>query len=242
MAAVFRVVTYNVHKCRGLDGKVRPERIAAILAELDADVIALQEVVRIPDLGQEADQALYLAERLGNYHLAFGANRDLRGGQYGNALLTRLPIASHRNYDISWRGRERRGVLRADLHLPSGEPLHVFNVHLGTRFFERRHQARRLLSPEILKARLKGHRVVVGDFNEWTRGLATRLLASDLRSVPVKQYVGRSRTYPGVLPVLHLDHMYHDSGLELKRFAVHRTRESLIASDHLPLLAEFLLN
>ena len=243
-----RIATYNVHKCRGMDRRVRPERIAEVVAELNADVVALQEVVRIPHAAPEDDQAAFIAGRLGEYQLCFGENRQFRGGAYGNAILSRLPVALSRNYDLTWKGRERRGCLRADVQVPSGlrrsDPgatcLHLFNVHLGTAFLERRFQGRRLLSLDVLRApELRGPRVVVGDFNEWTRGLATRLMAGEFESVDVRLHTGGRRTYPGMLPLLHLDHFYFDKHLRLIHFSLYRTRTSLLASDHLPMVAEF---
>src|SRR5919199_1713054 len=143
---VFRIVTYNVHKCRGLDRRVRPGRIAAVLRALNADVVALQEVLSVGGGAREADQARFIAEELG-YHYTVGENRRLRGGAYGNVVLSRRAPVHVRNYDITWRGRERRGCLRVDFAADEAQglpALHVFNVHLGTAFLERRHQAREL--------------------------------------------------------------------------------------------------
>jgi endonuclease/exonuclease/phosphatase family metal-dependent hydrolase len=237
---MLRIVTYNVHKCQGLDRRVRPARIASVLRELDADVIALQEVVSHAGADRaEMDQAKFIAGELG-YEYCLGENRKHRGAAYGNVILSRLPIQATENHDITWRGRERRGCLRVDLLVGESVLLHVFNVHLGTAFIERRHQARRLMSPEILNnAELRGARLVVGDFNEWTRGLASRLLASHFESADIRHHLRRARTYPGVLPLLHLDHIYYDRALELKSLALHKSRTSLIASDHLPLVADF---
>lgn len=241
-AASFRVATYNVHKCRGLDRRVRPERIAAVLRELDADLIALQEVISIGQRAPEDDQAGYIASCLDGYSCHFGENRRLRGGAYGNAVLSRLPVVLVRNYDLTWRSREARGCLRADVIIPGGAVLHLFNVHLGTAFLERRHQARRLLSLDVLRAQdLQGPRIVVGDFNEWTAGLASRLMADEFHTVDLLQYIRRRHTYPGLLPFMHLDHFYFDRHLALEGFALHRTRQSLIASDHLPMVAQFRL-
>jgi endonuclease/exonuclease/phosphatase family metal-dependent hydrolase len=236
---MLRIVTYNAHKCRGLDRRVRPERIIKVLGELDADVIALQEVLNVEGRERERDQARFIASALGmDYRI--GENRRLGGGAYGNVILSRLPIQATQNYDITWRGRERRGCLRADLRIEESVLLHVFNVHLGTAFIERRHQARRLVSPDILNnAELRGARLVVGDFNEWTRGLASRLLASHFESADIRHHLRRARTYPGVLPLLHLDHIYYDGALELKTLTLHKSRTALIASDHLPLVADF---
>lgn len=236
-----RIATYNVHKCQGLDRRVRPGRIVEVLRELGADVVALQEVVSVSGSVREADQARFIAEEMG-YGFCLGETRRLKGGAYGNVLLSRLPLRRSLNYDISVPGRERRGCLRADLELGSGSLLHVFNVHLGTAFLERRHQARKLVAEEILKSgELTGARLVLGDFNEWTRGLATKTLAAHLESAEPRVHMRRSRTYPGVLPFLHLDHIYFDPLLELRAMKLHRSRTALIASDHLPIVAEFRL-
>jgi endonuclease/exonuclease/phosphatase family metal-dependent hydrolase len=222
-----------------MDRRLQPQRIAEVLRDIEADVIALQEVVRLRDENPKHDQAEFIRSSLDDYELVFGDNGLHRGGRYGNALLSRIPIVNWKNYDLSWRHRERRGCLRADLRLANGRVLHLFNVHLGTAFFERRHQGRLLLGSEILKAELSGPRLVLGDFNEWTRGLTSRLLSADLEAIKLRQFARRSRTYPGVLPLLHLDHIYHDRSLVLEHFSVYRTRLSLIASDHLPLVADF---
>ena len=235
-----RIATYNVHKCRGMDRRLDAARIADVLAAVNADLVALQEVLSIPGAAPEDDQAQFIASRLAGYEVVFGENRRLRGGAYGNAILSRLPVRAVRNYDLTWRGRERRGCLRADVELEPGRLLHLFNVHLGTAFLERRFQGRRLLSLDVLKSpALAGPRVVVGDFNEWTRGLASRLMAGEFDSVDLRLHTGRRRSYPALLPVLHLDHFYFDRHLKLRTFKLHRTRQSLLASDHLPMVAEF---
>jgi endonuclease/exonuclease/phosphatase family metal-dependent hydrolase len=118
--------------------------------------------------------------------------------------------------------------------------VHIFNVHLGTSFFERRHQGRKLLSSEVLSdADHSGPRIVVGDFNEWTRGLVSRSMADAFESINLHSFMRYARTYPGILPLLHLDHFYYDKQLSLRSFRLHRSRTALIASDHLPLVAEF---
>ena len=236
-----RVVTYNVHRCRGMDRRIRPQRIVEVLGEISADVIALQEVLSIPDGRPEDDQARFIAEQLKLLHTV-GGTRRLRGGLYGNVILSRWPILATHNYDISVRGREQRGCLRADVEVAGSRLIHVFNVHLGTAYLERRHQGRRLIDEAILNHQeLAGPRLMLGDFNEWTRGLASRLLASHLVSADVRLHLPRSRTYPGVLPLLHLDHIYYEDSLQLEAMTLFRSRLSLLASDHLPLVADFQL-
>ena len=134
-------------------------------------MIALQEVHSVAGGKLEEDQARFIAEQLGGYNWQFGENRKLRNGVYGNVTLSRYPVRFVCNYDITWRGRERRGVLRTDIDVGAGRLLHVFNVHLGTSFLERRHQARRMCSVEVPhREDFRGPRVVVGDFNEGHEG------------------------------------------------------------------------
>jgi endonuclease/exonuclease/phosphatase family metal-dependent hydrolase len=238
----FRVVTYNVHKCRGLDRRVRPTRIVDVLREVNADIIALQEVVSVEEKTPEENQAHFIATALGlDYRL--GETRRLKGGAYGNVIISRLPIISTCNYDLSQPGREERGCLRADLEVHKSLTLHFYNIHLGTAYLERRRQARQLLDGDMLKnPGSTGMRIVLGDFNEWTRGLTTKLLSRHFESVDARLHLGRSRTYPGIMPFLHLDHVYFDRTLKLKGAALHRSRAALIASDHLPIIADFLLD
>jgi endonuclease/exonuclease/phosphatase family metal-dependent hydrolase len=227
-----RIATYNVHKCRGIDGRVRPERVASVIKALDADVVALQEIY--------GEQAEYLAGEL-KYAFCFGENRKLKTRPYGNATLSRLPFGAIKNYDLTHGTRERRGILRTDIQL-DGKTVHLFNVHLGTAFLERRYQGRELLSERILaQLGLTGPRVIVGDFNEWTRGLCTQLMSAQFAAGDLKRFRRSARTYPGFLPMLNLDHVYFDRHLDLQSLRLHRTRTALVASDHLPLLADFKL-
>jgi endonuclease/exonuclease/phosphatase family metal-dependent hydrolase len=119
----------------------------------------------------------------------------------------------------------------------NGRTLHVYNVHLGTAILERRHQAQRLATI-VSDRHVIGPKIILGDFNEWMRGLTTTLLSAKLKSVDLQQYMRRRRTYPGLFPILHLDHIYYDGPLEIEHIEVLRTRLSLVASDHLPLIAD----
>jgi endonuclease/exonuclease/phosphatase family metal-dependent hydrolase len=238
-APQIRVVTYNIHKCRGLDRRISPSRIAEVLRKLNADCIALQEVVRTGG-SDEGDQAQFIAESLKEYDVVFGPNRPLGKGDYGNATLSRLPVQYSENYNLTCAKLEPRGCLRTDLLLPNGGLLHFFNVHLGTGFTERRLQGAKLLSESLLRnAAHTGPRLIVGDFNEWSRGLTSKSMAQEFRSVDPREHQRRAKTYPGVLPMLHLDHIYYDHALELKKFRVVKTARALLASDHLPLVADF---
>ena len=110
-------------------------------------------------------------------------------------------------------------------------------MHLGTAFLERRHQAGRLTT--ILHDKRVGvPKIVLGDFNEWMKGLATSVLSERLQSIDLRTHLKRRRTYPGVFPVLHLDHIYYDGKVEVSKVELPRTRLALMASDHLPLVAD----
>ena len=200
-----RVATYNVHKCRGMDARTRPQRIASVLAPLDADVIALQEVVGASQ--RRPGQAAELGAALG-MGWVMAPTRHLRGALYGNVVLTRLPVKQHVQHDLSWKTCEPRGAQRVDLVIDEDHHLlHVYNVHLGTSLGERRVQADKLA--DLVHARRPlGPSVVLGDFNEWARGLATDILSSRLESIDLTKHLTRKRTYPGWFPLLHLDHIY----------------------------------
>lgn len=229
-----RIATYNVHRCRGLDGRTLPHRIAAVLAEIDADVVALQEVVGAS--AHRVGQAAELGAALG-MGWVMAPTRQLRGALFGNVVLTRLPVRQHHQYDLSWKTCEPRGAQRVDLGVDDFT-LHLYNVHLGTSLGERRYQAERLAGI-VHDRRIPGPKVVLGDFNEWARGLATDLLAERLQSIDLRSHLKRRRTYPGFFPILHLDHIYYEGKVEVTRVSLPENRLAKIASDHLPLVADF---
>ena len=228
-----RVATYNVHRCRGLDGRTRPDRIAAVLRATQADVIALQEVVGAGPRGGGHAEELGAALGMG---WVMAPARQLRGHHFGNAVLSHYPITHHLEHDLSWKTCEPRRLQRVDVAV-DGCTLHVYNVHLGTAILERRHQAQRLVHI-VTDRHVGGPKLVLGDFNEWMRGLATTLLSERLNSVDLRNHLRRRRTYPGLFPILHLDHIYYAGRLEVLGVELPRTRTSLVASDHLPLVAE----
>jgi endonuclease/exonuclease/phosphatase family metal-dependent hydrolase len=218
-----------------MDGRTRPQRTIDVLADIDADVVALQEVTGAgPGSGSHAEE---IGAALG-MGWVMAPVRQLRGHQFGNVVLTRLPVRQHVQYDLSWRTCEPRCCQRVDVGF-GDHILHFYNVHLGTAILERRHQAGRL-ADIVHDRRVHGPKLVLGDFNEWMKGLATALLSRRLQSIDLRAHLKRKRirTYPGFFPVLHLDHIYYEGEVEVMRVELCRTRRSLIASDHLPLVAE----
>ena len=216
-----------------MDGRTVPQRAVDVLAGLNADIIALQEVIGAGP--NDSGHAEEIGAALGMGWVMAPA-RQVRGHQFGNAVLSRLPIVQHLEQDLTWKTCEARRLQRVDVAV-DGHTLHVYNVHLGTAILERRHQARRLAAI-VSDRHVSGPKVVLGDFNEWMRGLVTTLLSEKLNSVDLRDHMRRRRTYPGLFPILHLDHIYYAGRLEILRIEVPRTRAALIASDHLPLVAD----
>jgi endonuclease/exonuclease/phosphatase family metal-dependent hydrolase len=236
-----RVVTYNIHKAVGLDRLKRPSRIVEVLRQVDADIVGLQEVVSIHGEKPEADQSRFIAEALG-FEYKMGITRCLAGGVYGNLILSRFPFLSARTFDLTCPGREERGCLHVDIAVTNDAVLHVYNVHLGTAYSERRRQARGVVRELVADLEQQsGARILLGDFNDWMQRLPTRLFSAHFAGEDIRLRLGRRSTYPGILPFLHLDHIYFDPELSLEGAALHRSRTALVASDHLPLVADFLL-
>lgn len=224
------VASYNIHRGIGLDGRRDLDRIVSVIAEIAPDVIGLQEVIREQG-ADHADQATYVADRLG-MSVVMGETRAHRGGLYGNAVLSRLPVVGSARCNLSWRTREPRGCLRVDLAV-DGTALHVFNAHFGLALRERRDQIELLVKFIGDSSSLAGPRVLMGDFNEWHLGPVTRELRREFSS-PIRRM---RRTHPAVFPLFALDRIYWDVELEGRNFHVHRSRLSRMASDHLPVVA-----
>ena len=229
-----RIATYNIHRSRGMDRRTMPSRIADVIRDMDADVVALQEVIGAGPAG--AGQAEEIGAALGMGWM-MASVRHLRNHLFGNVVLSRFPIVHHSQYDLSWRTCEPRGCQRADVDLGDGDALHIYNVHLGTAVLERRYQAPRLAA-FVHDHRIQGPKIILGDFNEWMRGLATNTLNSLFQSIDIFEHLKRRRTYPGIFPVLHLDHIYYEGHVEVRKVELVRTRLAKMASDHLPLVAD----
>ncbi|MGE5505009.1 MAG: endonuclease/exonuclease/phosphatase family protein [Actinomycetota bacterium] len=221
--------TYNIHRCFGTDGRYGPERIAEVLRALDADVLGLQEI-DMKLLVDGRTQLDYFAETLG-MHAVAGPNIKGRRGKFGNALLSRWPVALVRRVDFTVGHFEPRGALDCELQVGSTRVRAVV-THLGLSSAERRHQVAVLL--DALAGASDGMpTVVMGDFNEWrpTRGALRHL---DRR-------LGTSlmpRTFPSRLPILPLDRIWVWPEPGLARLSVHAAAPARVASDHLPLKAE----
>ncbi|MBL8750936.1 MAG: endonuclease/exonuclease/phosphatase family protein [Planctomycetes bacterium] len=242
MSLTLRVVSWNVHKCTGgLDRRYDPGRIASVLAGAKADVVLLQEVAQNGRWYREERQVDVLGDALGFAHRSYFVNVRFgpRRGEYGNAILSRWPIASTENLDVTLPTKKARSVLHAELRLPIADghtrTLHVFNLHLGLGEAERREQLRRLLAFRHLHT-MHAHTpaVVAGDFNDVWGTLGKHLLVPAGFRGPVRPM----RTFPAWAPVRALDSLYVRGDVEVGRLERVRTAATRRASDHLPLLAD----
>jgi endonuclease/exonuclease/phosphatase family metal-dependent hydrolase len=234
----YTLASYNIHSGIGTDGRFDLARVAKVLEEIDADIVALQEVGDFLGRTASVKHPEELADALG-MHMVFGPNIERNGRRYGNAVLSRLPILNSRNYDLSVHRREPRGALRADLDLGEDKVLHVFCLHLGLSVGERRRQENLLLSADILRDAVRKDPVIVcGDFNYWWNGPVPRLVRSAIHDAG--HLLGKTaRTYPSKLPLFRLDRVFVDDGVSALSLATHRTQHARHASDHLPLVLKF---
>ncbi len=191
-----RVLSYNIHHAEGVDRKLDVERIAGVIRAVKPDLVALQEVDRNVKRTQSVDQPAELA-RLTGMRVAFGANIELQGGHYGNALLSRFPITRHENRLLpNIDASEQRGVLAAEIELPDArEPLRFFATHLDFRKDDRERLASAQAINELAGEAPHQPALLAGDFNDTPgsktleRFATTWTAANDkpLPTVPVKQ-------------------------------------------------------
>jgi endonuclease/exonuclease/phosphatase family metal-dependent hydrolase len=223
------VATYNVHGCVGTDGRRDPDRVAAVISELDADVVALQEFTYPASVALDTRTPVVLTT-LDRYECALGPTRQDVSQCFGNALLTRHPIVDVHRINLSMERREPRGALAATLNVDGAE-LHVLAAHLGLRVHERRFQVRQIL--EYLDAVRHTTFVVLGDFNDWLPG---RSVVHVLDARLGRQ--ARPRSFPVFWPAFALDRIWVHPRRALRRLSVHATPAARKASDHLPVIAE----
>jgi endonuclease/exonuclease/phosphatase family metal-dependent hydrolase len=237
---VLRLMTYNVHSCIGMDGKLSPTRIARVIARENVDVAALQELdVHRPRTGG-VDQAEAIAERLNMlYH--FQPAMRMEEEKYGDAILSRYPMRLVRAGKLPDLGLrpfgEPRGALWVTVDF-DGVPVQVVNTHLGLHEEERRKQLEALLGPDWLThPAMKGPVIFCGDFNAWPGASVLRPLDRLLRDAALEK--GRSlKTWFGRFPLGRLDHVFVGKGVEVLDVRVPGTELEKTASDHLPLIVE----
>lgn len=219
------IATYNIHGAVGTDGAFAPVRVANVLLEINADIVALQEV---PLGGAGMPNVLKILENTTGFVAVEGYTFSVSGRRYGNAVLSRYPIIATRKIDISFGSREPRGALDADISC-HGHPLRVIATHLGLRPAERHDQIRKLL--QVFDTDQMAV-VLMGDVNEWfVWGRSLRWLVSHFQAVPAPA------TFPSRWPIFALDRIWIRPRHRLVHVEVHSSPLARLASDHLPLIA-----
>ncbi len=239
-----RVMTYNLHSCKGLDRRVRPDRVARLIARYHPDVVALQEVrvARGPAVAPADDQPRAIAGALGMTSLFFATLR-LEKQDYGIAVLSRYPLRLIRADVLPQASAngERRGAIWAEANV-HGARVELLDTHLGLSRADREAQARALLGPAWLgDARLRERVIFCGDFNSPPSDAAYSLLSGALADAAVAARGASPRTWPSPLPVRRIDHVLVSRDLRVAGAKAPRSALAAVASDHLPLIVDLVL-
>ena len=224
-----RVATYNVHACVGTDGRHDPNRVAAVIGELDAGIVALQEFTYPASVAIETRVPVTLT-MADAYECVLGPTRQSEMECFGNALLTRHRILDVHRFDLSTERREARGAIAATIDV-RGTIVHILAVHLGLRVRERRFQVRQLL--DYLDSVRHTMVVVLGDFNDWLPGRSVVHVLDERLGQPP-----RPASFPVHWPIVALDRIWVQPLHALRRIVTHATPTARLASDHLPVVAD----
>ena len=229
-----KIASYNIHKCRGTDGLIRPDRIIEVIGQIGADVIALQEVDhRFGRRGGLLD--LTTIRRKTGMQLLVQSDVPHRHGWHGNALLVRGEPKSYRRARLRLPGFEPRGAIVAELDLGEGQ-FRVIAVHLGLLRLSRLDQARALL--DIFLGLPRMPTILLGDFNEWRRRRRSALGLLE----PTFGVAPSILSFPSRRPIFPLDRILGWPAGLITDLAIHDTSLALQSSDHLPLTARVRLS
>lgn len=237
-----RVMTYNVHSCVGIDGKLSPERIARVIARHDPDVIALQELDSGRLRSNGVDQAKVIAELLDmQYH--FHPARMIEEEMYGNAVLSRYPLKiihagslprAFENFCF-----EPRGALWVEIEYLNTR-IQLINTHLSFWAREQKKQTETLCGIDWLSnPACEGNIILCGDFNAFPDSKACQSIQKCLQDVQQKLTAHKPlNTWFGHFPLSRIDHIFVNQKIEVLKVEVPSFRLEKLASDHLPLIAE----
>jgi endonuclease/exonuclease/phosphatase family metal-dependent hydrolase len=243
---MFKVLTWNIHKgFASSGGQLSLAGIRSALHDIDADLVLMQEVVGRHDrhaarhaLWPSQSQAQYLAE--GHWeHVVYGANAHYAHGHHGNALLSRFPVVSSENIDLSTHRWEHRGVLHAQVQYDGRRsPVHVLCTHLDPFQRGRIKQVARIAAHMRQCIPPDEPMLLAGDFNDWGQGV-DKVLVDELGLVETHRAMhGRlGRSFPARLPMLMLDRLYV-RGLTVRSAHVLTGARWHRLSDHAPLVVE----
>ena len=228
-----KIATYNIRNCQGIDGKNDPSRIADLLKEIDADIIALQEVDKYRLRSNMVNQACKLSKLLRMNYVYGPVNRYFLASA-GNALLSKYPITAHINHVLPYT-RDPRCCLQVTLDVDN-RPLNVFNVHLGLNYQLRMSNLKKTILPMITS--LESPAVLVGDLNASEDDPEVKLISSCLHDTFAENTDPLDTTFPANEPNERLDYIFTNAGCTSKKYYIFPS----LASDHLPVIAEIEFN
>ena len=230
----FRLTSYNIHKAVSTDRQRDPVRILNVLAEIDADIVVLQEADRRFGL-RDRTLPSFLVEQHSEYvPVPFDVQHDSMGW-HGNTIMVRQGIAVLDHDILHIPYLEPRGVVTASLRMPTGAELAVFGMHLDLSGLWRVRQAR-AIAELARKAGRERPTLLAGDLNEWrTSGGCLKEFARHFAVLDC------GRSFPSRRPLGRLDRILHSAPFEPLECGVHTSRLASNASDHLPVWAEFRL-
>jgi endonuclease/exonuclease/phosphatase family metal-dependent hydrolase len=229
-----RVMTYNIHVGVGMDKKLDLQRIADVINDQHPDLVGLQEVDRGVKRTEGKDEIAELA-KLTSMKYAFAHNLDYQGGQYGVAILSRVPIGAidHRKYENK-REAERRGMIRVEVDI-GGKTINFVTTHLDYQYEDGRvFEAEQLLG---FLSTQKAPLIVVGDFNDEPTGSAYKLMGAGFVDAWIgSRAKGVGLSYPADQPVKRIDYIFtrKSDRIRARKAWVVNT----LASDHLPVVAD----
>jgi endonuclease/exonuclease/phosphatase family metal-dependent hydrolase len=238
-----RILTYNVHRCVGMDGELDVARTAKAIAQMRPDIVALQELDVFRARTDMVDQAHAIAELLGmsfHFHPAFRVEEE----SYGDAILATFPMrvvkAGALPGSNAVRGLEPRGALWVKIDIGGDIELDVVNTHLGLVPHEQRAQASALVSEAwMADPECTDPAILLGDFNATSRHGAYRRVAQRLRDAQKVHRRRTLKTFPSRFPMIRIDHVFVSRSVVVT--GVHTGHGALIkqASDHVPLAVDF---
>ncbi len=228
-----RILSWNIHHGEGTDSKLDLDRIAKVIKDVQPDLVALQEVDKNCARSQSVDQPTELA-KLTSLHAVFEKNIPLQGGEYGNAILSRWPIVSHRNHALPcFENGEQRGALIAEINVPlqhsstADFPLTFISTHLD----HRRDDAERIASADqinnIVRQQSSAPKILAGDLNAAPE--------SEVLKTILKQWSNTTITPMPTIPVdrprTQIDYvlLWHSTQAKVIEY---RVLDESVASDH----------
>jgi endonuclease/exonuclease/phosphatase family metal-dependent hydrolase len=240
--STFRLMTYNVHSCQCMDGKLSPQRIAKVIAHYQPDIVALQEL----DVGKSRTQYIDQAHAISQYlqmEFHFHPSIHLEEERYGNAILTHLPLRLIKAGNLPLITNkplyEPRGAIWVSVAV-NGVEVQIINTHLGFRATERRVQVNALLGRDWLgKANMQQPFILCGDFNLFPNSPMYKRIVKHTQDMQLRLEGHRPlNTFSGRFPRARIDHIFANSMFDVLNIQVPRTHLTRNASDHLPLIVD----